>query len=958
MSLRTVTAGDAVKRLTNVVAASSNYTCCFWWRYTGAEANRQQFLTIDDPLIYADLASLNAFITPPYQTAGYVGLAAAYTNLTPFTDIVQNRFYHLAYRRAASTQQYYINGRLIGSATVNLITATFGEIWLGDDSYGNAAEAEFQYFREWDTGLTANEINLERLSAIVVKTANLVTDTPLVSDLLDISGNGNHWTAVGSPIFVDTFQMPTRLYPCLTPPNAVIHGPAQGTWERQGYLNQSWSPVQWTWSLEASKVNGGEIRTTDLKTNQQGDFDGLLYRALSRPLEAQTIEGTFDLCFMRNCAWLDAVLNPANSSVVQLKISIYITIGQTHQVRAWLLQDYVDTTNFTFNGLAGTTLTAAALAAVQELTPGMTQAGDCICIEWGPRVVSSPTPAATYPPTNMTRINMRTVGTSSAAATVFDDMIPGDTSNSRSPWVEFSQALSFRAAPPTPVNGTCATAIIIPGGATSYDSGNIDASQSTDTDRRVWWQWTAPADMVVCFHAKGSNYGGTVQVWKGAGCGSLSIALGEQIESSGALSQHRSQSHVVMNAVSGRTYWISIKATAAAGTQAPQGAGVARLGMFVRQSVPLADDLFFPAGSIAQYREGQLVNITNAFFAFAPTGIAIDYTQRPMDSLAGGVNAAMRLLVGLFTDNLVEILDLSTLSIGEAEVDFIADGWGLASVQSPAQIYVTAAGHLYTAFFGNGFLYVIGVGGTPTIMNTVSDVAAKSAVRNIDAIEGDNQPGAPFAAVAQLPTPQVTSPWAFTIDEATGTLYYTSGGFYEPVGGTEIRTFNIGTGLDGPVFATLALNGTNNPGLKGLRFLPGGGILVCNGTTIQRLSAAGAVQWTYTPSVPGDAQTLTDVQLSADGLYFYTVDLTTARIFKGRMVDGVEVFTWETFLVTGTLIQMAIYQPSGAAVPPTPGGGGGGGEPGENVPQDGCPAPALAPVTPQPACVAPTPTVI
>jgi hypothetical protein len=164
-----------------------------------------------------------------------------------------------------------------------------------------------------------------------------------------------------------------------------------------------------------------------------------------------------------------------------------------------------------------------------------------------------------------------------------------------------------------------------------------------------------------------------------------------------------------------------------------------------------------------------------------------------------------------------------------------------------------------------------------------------------------------------------TNPWAIAFDETGDWLYYTSSGFYEPVGGVSdvIRRHNLTTSVN-EVFATIPLQGTNNPGLKGLQVIPGGGVLVCNGTIVHRLNAVGTIITTYTPSIALDSQSLCDVKLTADGTELWVIDEATTRLFKFNLATGEEVVTFQPYLIRGTLVQMAIYQPEGVTPPSRP----------------------------------------
>src|SRR5262245_64382076 len=101
-----------------------------------------------------------------------------------------------------------------------------------------------------------------------------------------------------------------------------------------------------------------------------------------------------------------------------------------------------------------------------------------------------------------------------------------------------------------------------------------------------------------------------------------------------------------------------------------------------------------------------------------------------------------------------------------------------------------------------------------------------------------------------------------------------------------MKRYNVLSATQLPDFATIPLQPGNNPGLKGLRFLPGGELLVCNSTVVHRVDALGVIVQTYTPSIPDDSQSLCDVQLTADGLAFWVVDEPTTRLFKFDIASG------------------------------------------------------------------------
>jgi hypothetical protein len=737
--------------------------------------------------------------------------------------------------------------------------------------------------------------------------------------------------------------MATRYYPLVKLPGSVIEGVGSGIWHHHGGGPSPHTPNSHTWLLAQSKIAGVGQTARTLSCSQQGNYDvPMLGRFISPPLQAQSIAGTFNLCFRVQARWLDGVLGFSNASIVRYKVHIYVTQGQSTRVRHLLLDNYVDPVNF-----PGTTGGVwRSLQSAQTLAAGSIEAGDSIIIEAGFRIVSSPLPSVTYPPDDWTQIDW----TGTGASPSFVDAIAGDTSTSRAPWFEFSQTLLEQALPPAPDNDACVDALVIP--SLPYTSPIINTTQSTDTNRRVWFTFTAPTTGEIFITTLGSNYRTAVDVFRG-GCGALVFAnFGSRVN----YWAHRSGTVTLLNAVAGTQYWIRIGTNG--NSECTNQGGALRLTAFYREA-PQEDDLYMPAGLLVAYREGVPVNINAAVSEFTPLGVAIDYTQRAMTNIGGSPggnpHVGERLVVGLFhAPNMAEILDLPTLSYnsgGGTDIDVVNDPWDLPVPQPNdagcgiAQLYIPrATGVLHALWFGNGFLYVSGVGtNRPAYMNTVASQASFSALKVIDLANADNQPGFPFTDTEHLPTLEATSPWIGALDESSGVLYYASGSYYVPVGGQQIRTYNVTTASQGPLFATLPARPGFNPGVRGMCAIPGGGLLVCNGEVVHRLSTDGTIIGTYTPSLPEYSRTLMDVKLTAAGTHFWTVDLWTAQLFKVRLSDMTEVATYPTYMLPGTVLQMVLYQPNGIT-PPAP-----------IVGAAACPQPVPTAVQGQSACPAPAP---
>lgn len=704
--------------------------------------------------------------------------------------------------------------------------------------------------------------------------------------------------------------MATRLYATKFSPEENVVGPSPfSNWEGGVF---PWAERVGTWILSDSKTNGGTRRALQYNTNQQGNFEVLLLRYMSRPLSAQTIDGTFDFCAYVQAVWIDPVLSPSNDSVVRFRTHVYITQGQTHLNRHTLL-DHTDTVDWPGVGAAAW----RSLSSAQALTSGDAESGDSIMVEFGLVVVSSPTPAVAYPPPvsdgqNYTSAPFAFHGTTDSSNVVLSDATAGSTDLDLAPWVEFSQDLTFNSPGAAPDNDACADAVVI--SSLPYTSPRISTVYSTGTQKEVWYTHTFAESGNVIVAAFGSNYLVQLDAAKGSSCGSLAFQLPEERNERLV---GTTQSTAIWTVVEGETWWFRIRnkvpTSTDNGTRESGGSLKLRVSMF---SAPQEDDLILPCGALGVWREGELVALTAAFFSQFPTGIAADYTERSMDDFNGGTHEDWRLLIGLFGSDIIEIIDLETLNVGESEIDFIADPLltevspGEEVDKHPSTLNVDADGNLSIAFFGNGFQYIDGFGtNVPSNLNTVSsDAETYGGIRVIDAIGGDNQPGAPFSTTTLTGSSEETNPWAISRD-ANGVYFYTSGSLYIPVGGQEIRRMTSG-GTSLGTWATLDVRATSNPGVRGLVCLSDGGVLVCNGEVVQRLNSTGSVVGTYTPSVPELSRVLQDVKVTADGIYGWTVDLGTNTLFKFQLSDMEEVAYYETDMLPGTLTQLLIVQPT------------------------------------------------
>lgn len=713
--------------------------------------------------------------------------------------------------------------------------------------------------------------------------------------------------------------MASRYYIVAKAPNAVIHGYPAGAWTDSLYAQAYHSPVGWHYELSTSKTNGGAVdRNNTIFSNQHAAHS--LYQSLWTPrLAAQTVSGTLNWCWHVYRNWQNAS-GAVNLAAAWVKVHAYITVGDTPAVRHVLLNNHVEpvAVPYTF-GTLGATSASTPIA----LTSGAALAGDRIRIELG-LYAEMPTPDPTQVPTEYMEALWLIPGATGA------DLTPGMSDGfftQRSPWIEFSATLTEATAVAAPANGTCATAIVIP--ALPYHSAGVDCSQATGPARETWWMWTATFSGELVAHVFGSNFFAIMDVRTdngsaGAACPG-SFVPGADINYADSHAAHRGTSNAIFIVTAGWRYWFRVynKTT-------PQnialGGGIARFGLFARAATPQQDDLYLPQGNILQIRDGQMVSVSPTFNNFAPSGVAIDYTETPMNDLNGGTHAGERLLVALFQTGLVEVLDLPTLSWTldvPTEIDYIQlptpttplYGWG------PSQIHVRTDGRLYVGTFGTGFEHVSSTGepgSQPAFLTTVSDDPDNSDVLQYPVGVGSDA-NAPLPTPTRFsPTAVLTSPWVIAVDEVHNILYYVDGSLYYPVGGQTVKRWNLTTDTPLPNFVTLAVpaGATKTPGVRGLTLLPDDSLLICNGTDVVHVAANGATIGTFTASVNLDSQALIDVKMQADGEIFWTVDLWTGRLYKVDLATMTELATYETWQIPGSLTQMAIYQPGGITPPP------------------------------------------
>ncbi len=726
----------------------------------------------------------------------------------------------------------------------------------------------------------------------------------------------------------------TRYYLTTRAQNVRVDGLPQGSWNatHNGPTVRG-RGTDWVFRLERSKAGSGALSAHTDASNQQANWDMLWGRWMSPPMEAQPVSGTVDLLWFVEQHWEDDTTGVTDSSDCRTRLHIYITKGQTAEVRSILLNRYVDATKFPF-----ATGAIRALAAAQALVAGEMEDGDCIMVELGVRVVSSPTPAPKWPPDEWTNIDVVLGGTTntsnptSHSGVPYADAVVGVSGGSQAPYLQFSHRFQKQsdadALPAAPTNLTAATAALI--STLPHEGVHQDTTRAPSNNREVWDKWVADEDRIMLAGVMGSNHNAEIDVFTGDD--PLALTSGSYVtpilQSLIFMAPSRGLHVYWFTAVKGETYWIRRRSMPSTFANAASSGGADRLILSSRRA-PAIDDIYAAGQHLGVYDQcGHAVNMTSALSSSAPTAALIDYSKVSMDDLNGGTHELERLYLALHGVPLVEVLDLATLNIGQSEIDFIGDVWNgfgagdPPTIEKPSALAFDDDGNIVVGSFGNGYLFISGGLPLPAFLMAESNPATRAAVRRVDKTHADLQAGAPWPfAESFQPAVEITSVHSFALSEDGDTLYYTSGGWYFPkaqrAGVTQdlraevVKRFSLSTNKQLDDFATVPLVVSANAGLRGLCIVPDDhGILVCNGNEVNWLDRTGDPVRRYLP--PGGVDlSLTSVQLTHDARHLWAWDDSEATLIMWDLLTGAFCRRVETWQAQGLGTQLALYQPNG-----------------------------------------------
>lgn len=720
--------------------------------------------------------------------------------------------------------------------------------------------------------------------------------------------------AVFAPEPASTSTAGTRYYPGYRAPLLDPIGDAYGSYDATGTGPRGYGGEAPLWELVQQKPLSGDW-TSVIGVRNLAGVSVLTHRFLTPPLQAGTLGGTIDLCQYVNALTIGIV----GVASIRLHVVAYVTQGDTTEARGVLL-DYVDTVDYPTASVEW-----RRLAAPQPVAPVVRLAGDRICVEIAVDLLSPavPTPP-TRPPSQMLRwlasrgaCSGGSVSLLRCAGVPFPDAVAGETGTDFAPWIEFSETVPELASTlPTVLNVSCAAGTVI--AALPYTDTVLTREVATPGNA-VWYRYTAASTGRLIAHVLGSSGGLEIHVYDACGDEQTGNGLAGQ-QSSDRVASSDTQiltacAFVILDAQAGSTYHFRVRTVL---DSANVASGGSRVVFSVVPYQPLgSDDVIIASQSfLARYTSaGDLADLAEVGGVLS--GLAVDYTGRPIVEINDGVtvHTGPRLVVAQFNGAQVLLVDAAYLTNDVGVLDTIFTPLP-SGAEFPSSVAVDDAGRLWVGYFGNGFTRVANAG-TSYLDDTATDDTAPIALT--DAVYGDNQPGGPFPAATVFSVALDaggTNYLDLTPDGAR--LFYTSGGWYVPVGGTALVEIDPLTG-GGIATRTVAGGPGPNPGLKGLQPLDDGTVLVCAGSVVYRVATDGTILQTYTPTPSSLSRSLADVEVLEDGASFWVLDELSTTLHKFDLATGAQLISIYTRLGYGTCTSCVVFRPNGVEPPNPPG---------------------------------------
>jgi hypothetical protein len=725
---------------------------------------------------------------------------------------------------------------------------------------------------------------------------------------------------------------------------APLKGPLIGDWTHSWHAAQFGYPEEAAYELSPLRGDSGAYLPSYAVTNVYPPSDVLFYRWCTPPLAAQTLGGTLQICGESRAFFEHSDFQEPQPITANWRVHAYVTQGETTLVRTTVVNRWLSGQNLPFDYydlLQSVTIPLAEVAV---------QSGDRLMIEFGVRVISAPTPPVEPEPLyDWAAIHFGAGATEGyyygesyfyvPATLGIADAVPGtEQSYPGVPWLQFSQAPVELPKLPPPPNDAVSRALVIPSLPYTVE---LDTRTSRDPCRGVWFQYTPSADETILVHTLGGNYYCFLWLYKGQEPLRYLHHANNNNTQELLWGNNHSQTFGILHLTAGETYWLRVTSNGEWWSQAPSAGGRLRLTIThyttEGQQNPENDDIYVPAsGYLTLWRDGKLVDITGYWQLYITfTGFAIDFSRRPMTTEQGDINTGERLYMGFHYFNELAVCDVSNWNKRiNSMYDALQRPPGVQNWnEHNASLMIDTSGRILTGWFGKGYLWATdqwnGQDRVWAFLDHPADYhpllhAEQAYVRRVDAVAGCDYPSwdtppdyeLPFVAET-IPVPYDKTGSNYIVTSLDGkTLYYTSAGFYVPVGSQTVHRWDLETNSPLPPLVTLPERGPN-PGVRGMCILPDGGLLVCNGNAVDRVSASGTLVQTYTPyaeTFPHQRQQLIDVHLTTDWTRFWVLDNSTNDLIEFAL-SGAQIRVVQTGLMGRAITQFAIYaEPPG--VPP------------------------------------------
>src|SRR5688572_20828393 len=205
MALRLKDTTAIINQITNLIQGNSDCCYCVWVNssFISSIPNYISHIALTDTPYNAWVGIFSDLILSDGSAEVHVNNESGPGNTTNYI-IAPNTSVRIGYRRSGTTHFFYANGALIGSTVNDLSAVIFTEMLLGNDRFSIVlGDLLYWDFAAWDSSKSADTIQAQMASyGVSIDSVDLVIFTPLLNNLLDVSGNNNHWLGAGNFDFV------------------------------------------------------------------------------------------------------------------------------------------------------------------------------------------------------------------------------------------------------------------------------------------------------------------------------------------------------------------------------------------------------------------------------------------------------------------------------------------------------------------------------------------------------------------------------------------------------------------------------------------------------------------------------------------------------------------------------------------------------------------------------------